>query len=172
MLKRPMSSFSLRVILFLAPLCPICQDMTFDLRLLEEEFAGDPIEFIGVFPNASTTTEQMADFRERYGLDMACTPDTMGWQERLGACWTPEVFVLDERDSILYQGRINDRYFAPGRRRNKTRQRDLHHALTDILAQRPVEVPITTAVGCPIEGIKVVPSKNPTAPPTGLPVHH
>ena len=160
MLKPGGPSFAVKVILFLAPLCPICQDMTFDLRSLEAEFADAPITFVGVFPNASTRPNQVVEFGSRYGLTMALMPDTMGWAEHLGARWTPEAFVLDDQDAILYQGRINDRYFAPGRRKNKTRSRDLHAALTDIMAGRPVGTPLTDAIGCPIEGVPIIPSKN------------
>jgi hypothetical protein len=144
-----------RVLVFLAPLCPICQDMTYDLRMLEQEFEHDPIEFIGLFPNPSTRAEQIAVFDTTYGLSMSLRPDTAGWAERLGARWTPEVFVLDSLDAVVYQGRINDRYFAPGRRKNRTRRRDLKEALSDLMAHRPVSVPIADAVGCPIEGIKI-----------------
>ena len=28
-----------RVLIFLAPLCPICQNMTFDLRQLEQDYS-------------------------------------------------------------------------------------------------------------------------------------
>jgi hypothetical protein len=149
-----------RVILFLAPLCPICQDMTFDLRGLEAEFDDPRVEFIGVFPNSSTRQEQMEAFAGRYGIEMTLVRDTANWAEALGARWTPEAFILDVQDSILYQGRINDRYFAPGRRKSKTRNRDLRNALLDIMAGQPVTVPLTEAVGCPIEGVKVMPSKN------------
>ena len=39
------------------------------------------------------------------------------------------MFVLDQRDSVVYKGRINDRYFAPGKRKPKTKRRDLDAAL-------------------------------------------
>lgn len=146
----------LRVVLFLAPLCPICQNMCYDLRLLEEEFADAPVEFVGVFPNASTKAHQMAEFRTTYGLNMPCVGDTAQWAALLGARWTPEAFILDEHDSVLYQGRINDRYFAPGRRRNKTRSRDLRNAISEALTGQEVQVPLTEAVGCPIEGLKIL----------------
>ena len=55
-----------RVLIFLAPLCPICQNMTFDLRQLEKDFAGESVEFVGVFPNASTTEAQIATFQQTY----------------------------------------------------------------------------------------------------------
>lgn len=129
--------------------------MSFDLRQLEKDFAGEPVEFVGVFPNASTTEAQIATFQQTYDLDMSMGTDNAHWAETLGARWTPEVFVLDAADSVVYQGRINDRYFAPGKRKPKTRRRDLDAALRDCLAGRPVANPITDAVGCPIEGIRL-----------------
>ena len=144
-----------RVLIFLAPLCPICQNMSFDLRQLEKDFAGEPLEFVGVFPNASTTEAQIAAFQQTYDLNMTMGKDTAHWAEALGARWTPEVFVLDAADSVVYQGRINDRYFAPGKRKPKTKRRDLDAALRDCLAGREVAEPITDAVGCPIEGVRL-----------------
>ena len=144
-----------RVILFLAPLCPICQNMTHEMRLLEREFSGAPVEFVGVFPNPSTRPDQIAEFGETYGLTMDLVVDTAGWAGRLDARWTPEAFVLDERDSVVYRGRLNDRYFAPGKRRPRTRNRDLRAALKDVLDGRPVSNPVTDAVGCPIEGLRI-----------------
>ena len=149
-----------RILIFLAPLCPICQNMTFDLRQLEQDYSGKSVEFVGVFPNASTTPAQIALFKETYGLSMNMIQDTAGWAETLGAKWTPEVFVLDQRDSVVYQGRINDRYFAPGKRKSKTKRRDLDAALRDCLAGRPVEDPVTDAVGCPIEGVRLAPPQD------------
>jgi len=149
-----------RILIFLAPLCPICQNMTFDLRQLEQDYSDRSVEFVGVFPNASTTPAQIASFKDTYGLSMNMIQDTAGWAETLGAKWTPEVFVLDQRDSVVYQGRINDRYFAPGKRKPKTKRRDLDAALRDCLAGRPVADPVTNAVGCPIEGVRLTPPQD------------
>ena len=149
-----------RILIFLAPLCPICQNMTFDLRQLEQDYSYRSVEFVGVFPNASTTPAQIESFKDTYGLSMNMTQDTAGWAQALGAKWTPEVFVLDQRDSVVYRGRINDRYFAPGKRKPKTKRRDLDAALRDCLAGRPVGDPVTDAVGCPIEGVRLTPPQD------------
>ena len=130
--------------------------MSFDLRQLEKDFAGEPVEFVGLFPNASTTEAQIATFQQNYDLSMTMGKDTAHWTEALGARWTPEVFVLDATDSVVYQGRINDRYFAPGKRKPKTKRRDLDAALRDCLAGRDVAEPSTDAVGCPIEGVRLL----------------
>ena len=44
---------------------------------------------------------------------MDLVADTAGWADNWTPRWTPEAFVLDERDSVVYRGRLNDRYFAP-----------------------------------------------------------
>ena len=149
------TSAAWKVILFLAPLCPICQNMTLEMRMLEAEFADAPVEFVGVFPNASTQADQVLAFGQTYGLGMPLTVDTANWAGRLDARWTPEVFVLDDRDSVVYRGRLNDRYFAPGKRRNRARNRDLRQALLELLDGRTVSTPVTDAVGCPIEGLRI-----------------
>ena len=134
--------------------------MSFDLRQLEADFSDDAVEFVGVFPNASTTPKQIESFKVTYSLSMTMMQDTADWAETLGAKWTPEVFVLDQRDSVVYRGRINDRYFAPGKRKPKTKRRDLDGALRDCLAGRPVANPETDAVGCPIEGVRLTPAQD------------
>ena len=117
--------------------------MTFDLRQIEEDFADAPVEFVGVFPNASTTKDQLASFKSTYGLHMPMMLDTIGWADSLGANWTPEVFVLNALDSVVYQGRINDRYFAPGKRKPKTKRRDLDAVLRDSFSIVVVESNLT-----------------------------
>ena len=77
-----------RVLIFLAPLCPICQNMSFDLRPKLEKDTGEPLEFVGVFPNASTTEAQIAAFQQTYDLNMTMGKDTAHWAEALGARWT------------------------------------------------------------------------------------
>ena len=104
---------------------------------------------------AKVTGIELCKNGEKYGIDMELLPDTVGWASQLDARWTPEAFVIDERDSVVYRGRLNDRYFAPGKRRPKTRKRDLRQALQDVLSGQPVEIPLTDAVGCPIEGIRL-----------------
>ena len=149
-----------KVLIFLAPLCPICQNMSFDLRQLESDFAHAPIEFVGIFPNPSSTSDQVTSFQSTYGLKMPMMKDTAHLAEALGAQWTPEVFVLNDLDSVVYRGRINDRYFAPGKRKPLTKRRDLDAALRDCLAGRAVKNPVTEAVGCPIEGIRLKKSED------------
>jgi thiol-disulfide isomerase/thioredoxin len=68
----------------------------------------------------------------------------------LGAKVTPEAFVVSIDGSLLYHGRIDDRYVAYGKSRVEPTVRDLRVALDDIEAGKPVATPETKAIGCPI----------------------
>jgi len=69
---------------------------------------------------------------------------------KLGAVVTPEVFVVSTAGSLLYQGRIDDRYVGYGKLRAEPTKWDLRDALDAIAAGKPVATPVTKAIGCPI----------------------
>ena len=125
-----------KVWVFLAPLCPICQDYTFYLNAMheqwEQEYPGQ-IEFVGWFPNPTVSEDQIAEFEDRYAVEWELASDTVGWADQLNASWTPEVFVLDSLGEVRYRGRINDFYFALGKHRNSPRNQDLQDAVEALL---------------------------------------
>ena len=138
-----------KVWIFLAPLCPICQDYTYYLNALneqwEEEYPGQ-VEMVGWFPNPTVTNEQIATFADRYGAK-----DTSGWSDAVEAKWTPEAFLIDPNGLVRYRGRVNDLYYALGKHRAKPSEQDLALAVEQAMAGQPIEPNETDAIGCPIE---------------------
>jgi hypothetical protein len=62
---------------------------------------------------------------------------------------TPEVVVYNvTRDSIYYQGRIDNLFERVGQRRQVVTSHELEAALYCIQHNKPVPIPRTTAVGC------------------------
>ena len=143
-----------KVWVFLAPLCPICQDYTFYLNAMheqwEQEYPGQ-IEFVGWFPNPTVSDDQIAVFEDRYAVEWQLARDTVGWADRLNASWTPEVFVLDSLGEVRYRGRINDFYFALGKHRSSPRNQDLQDAVDALLKGGSPVNAYTDVIGCPIE---------------------
>jgi hypothetical protein len=74
--------------------------------------------------------------------------------KRVEAKTTPEVVVLAPDGKPLYQGRVNDLYAGPTKRKKQATTKDLRDALDAIQAGKPVAVPRTEAVGCVITGMK------------------
>ena len=143
-----------KVIVFLAPLCPICQDYTHYLNGLAERLLAQeaPVELVGLFPNPRVTDGEIEAFAERYGVvDWTLARDTCGWSAALGAAWTPECVLLDSAGVVHYRGRVNDLYFALGKHRRAPRSEDLEAAVEAVLVGEEPDPFETTPIGCPIE---------------------
>ena len=143
-----------KVWIFLAPLCPICQDYTFYLNALyeqwEEEYPGQ-VEMVGWFPNPTVTDEQIAEFADRYGVEWTLAADSLGWSDSVGAKWTPEAFLVDPAGEVQYRGRVNDLYYALGKHRAKPSKQDLALAVEQALTGLEIVPERTDAIGCPIQ---------------------
>ncbi len=63
---------------------------------------------------------------------------------------TPECFVLDGGYTLRYRGRIDDSYYERLKKHPQATRQDLRQVLGELLSGRPVSVPATRAVGCPI----------------------
>ena len=142
------------VLIFLAPLCPICQDYTFYLNALneqcEEQYPGQ-LEMVGWFPNPTVTDEQIRTFALRYEVDWSLGRDTLGWSEVVGAQYTPEAALVSPEGKVVYLGRVNDLYYALGKHRSKPKSADLALAVEQAIAGKLVDTSRTDAIGCPIE---------------------
>ncbi len=138
------------VYIFLMEDCKICQSYTPTLKELHQTFAREGFDFIGVFPNASSSPESMLSFQKTYALPFPVKLDTGNKISRaLGARLTPEVFVVDNASNkILYQGRIDNAFFKLGQKRRVITTHELQDALEALKRKQPVAVAKTEAVGC------------------------
>ena len=141
------------VVVFLAPLCPICQDYTYFLNALCDEWTATevPVSMVGVFPDGSASQDDIDGFAETYGVTWPLQLDEEGLVDDLAAKWTPEVFVMDSLGRVHYRGRINDLYVSLGKHRPKPKRHDLRDAMAALLSGQAPRDSVTQAIGCPIE---------------------
>lgn len=142
---------SLTVYVFLSETCPICQNQTFYLRELQQEFAGKKIAFVGVFPNEKFSTKESIDkFAKKYRLNFTLQRDeNQTLTKMLGATITPQVIVYQHNTKeIKYNGMINNGFERVGRRRQVITDFYLRDALLALTEGKPVTLPETKPVGC------------------------
>jgi len=138
------------VYIFLAEDCKICQSYTLTLKDLHREYSRAGFEFVGVFPNAASTPQTLSAFQEQYDLPFPVKLDVNNQLSRaLGAQITPEAVVVESASNkILYQGRIDNTFFALGRRRSITTTQELREALAAVKSGQKIKVTKTEAIGC------------------------
>lgn len=144
------SSDSFTVYLFLLEDCKITQAYADKMQSIYAEYAKDSIGFQGFFPNPISVDSSMQAFIQKYNIPFACTrTHAYARAKQLGVTVTPEVVVYNEtRQTIVYQGRINNLYERVGQRRQVVTSHELEAALYSIRNNKPVPIPKTTAIGC------------------------
>ena len=138
-------------LVFVLPDCPIANSVIPELNRLHAEYADRGVTLLLVHADSEVTAEQAQEHAREYEVHCPVLLDPRHeWVERAEATTTPEAAVFTRNGELAYRGRINDLYAALGKRRSQPTQPDLKAALDAILAGKPVAVPRTEAVGCPI----------------------
>jgi peroxiredoxin len=141
------------VVIFSCNHCPYVVAYEDRLIALAREFQPQGVAFIAInandaarYPDDSFENmklrAQQKDFPFPYVSD-----ETQDVAEAFGAAHTPEIYVLDGDRKLAYHGRIDDNYQNP----SKVTRRELHDALTALVAGKPVPEPETFAIGCTIK---------------------
>lgn len=138
------------VYIFLLDECKICREYGPELKKYSEKFQSDKIEFVGVFPNFSSKKENIEKYKSEFDLKFELKTDYFKkLSNKFGARVLPEVFVYDAiTDSVVYSGRIDDRYVSIGKRKRIIKNYELENALQSIVENQDIKINKTEAVGC------------------------
>jgi peroxiredoxin len=136
------------VVVFVGTECPISNSYMPRLVELHKEFAKKEVAFLAINSNSQDTAERVARHAREHEVSFPVLKDAGNVvADQFAVKRTPEVFLLDAERKVRYHGRIDDQY-GIGFERVKPTRRDLAEALDEVLAGKPVTVPVTDAPGC------------------------
>ena len=143
------------VLVFVRRDCPIANRYAPTLRTLHENYMPQGADFYLVYPDPNTHRSQIENHLREYGLNMPALHDPRHVLVDLAeASVTPEAAVFDRRGDLVYHGRIDDRYVEFGKARAEATSHDLQAAIQAAVADEPVTVSATEAVGCYISDLR------------------
>jgi peroxiredoxin len=140
------------VLIFSSNRCPTAKAYATRMNALAASFGPRGVALVAINANDPHLypDESYARMIERAGEDGYTFPYVADEGQRLaralGATCTFHVFVLDRERRVRYQGRFDDARIA-----ERVTSHDLVNALDDVLAGRPVGVPVTRAFGCSLD---------------------
>jgi peroxiredoxin len=136
------------VVVFMGTECPIGNAYVPSLIALQKRYTDKHVQVLGINSNLSDSADSIAKHIKEYKLSFPVLVDSdQVVADQFGAQRTPEVFVLDAKRNVRYQGRIDDR-FGYVFKREKSRRQDLEEAVKDLIAEKEVAVSQTEPVGC------------------------
>jgi peroxiredoxin len=140
------------VIIFLSPDCPLCQNYSLILNELNDRYGPSKIKMIGIFSGNNYTEENIKEFMTHYKILFSCLLDNdYALTKILNAEITPQVFIIDPKGIILYEGAIDNWAIEPGKKRSIITEKYLESALDSIANDHPFSVKKTKAIGCFIQ---------------------
>ncbi|MBP6531999.1 MAG: redoxin family protein [Bacteroidia bacterium] len=139
------------VYIFFLTDCPASQNYTLTINKLQKKYSDKDIPFVIIFPDTYSTIDEILDFKKKYKIQMPIVLDPeLAFTKLLSAKVAPQCFVLDRNATIIYEGRIDDWYYSPGKKRTVIRSNDLDVTLTNFLAGKPIDPAKTIPYGCVI----------------------
>lgn len=136
--------------IFIAEECPISIYMASDLRKLYADYSSH-CDFHLVFPvrkSSEATARAFAEQHQLTGMNIIIDRE-QDIVQKYEAEVTPEIVIVDkESGQVEYRGRINDAFFAPGKKKHSRIQRDADKGLQSLIRDSPVSQPWPEAIGC------------------------
>lgn len=137
------------VFLFTSVDCPISNRYAPVVQRLYQTFAVQGVSFWLVYPNPAESPAAIRDHLKAFNYPVHALRDPKHELVKLtSVVVTPEVAVFDRAHTLVYHGRIDDRYVSLGVERPAPTRQDLADALTATLAGTRVREATTQAVGC------------------------
>jgi hypothetical protein len=138
------------VFLFASVSCPVSNRYAPEIGRLHDAFASKGAAFWLVYPNPAESPDEIRKHLKEYSYPLRALRDPKHELVKLTqVVMTPEAAVFDQRGTLAYRGRIDDRYVSIGTMRPAPTRRDLQDALTAVLAGRSVTPPTQpAAAGC------------------------
>jgi len=144
------------VIFFTCNHCPFVTGSDEITRKTVEKYAPHGVRFIGINSNSEQThpndsfDDMVARMAEHDFPWVYVRDATQDVAKVYGALRTPHFFVFDKDRKLVYTGRGIDN----PRESDKMTVNDLDNALEDVVAGRPVAVPLTNPIGCNVKWLE------------------
>lgn len=140
------------VLVFIDRDCPISRRYAPELNRYHGRAKAAGMQFYGVVSDSLLSAKEAGAFIRDFGFEFPILWDPSGdLAMRVGPDSSPEVFVISPENSVLYRGRIDDRFASITVLRSRITSRDL----LDVIAKHREGAQIiprrTAAVGCYFE---------------------
>ncbi len=135
------------VLIFISVQCPVSNGYNERMEKLAQDYKAKGINVIGINSNATEDAASVKNHATEKHLTFTILKDAGNKvADRLGANRTPEAYLLDANNKLVYHGRIDN-----SQNPAQIESNDLRSAIDSLLAGKPVEKTEAKAFGCTIK---------------------
>ncbi len=138
------------VVMFIATRCPVSNAYNDRMVALAKAYAPKGIAFVGINANSTEPVRECAAHAKDHGFPFPVLKDAGNHvADAYDAHVTPETYVINDKGTLVYHGRIDNDMDPEG-----VRTHELASALGAVLAGKPVAVAQAKAFGCSIKRVE------------------
>ena len=135
------------VLIFVSVQCPVSNAYNERMEKLAQDYKAKGINVIGLNANSTESVDEVKSHASTNNLTFPILKDKGNKiADALGAERTPEVYLLDASNKIVYRGRIDN-----ARNTSSVSANDLRDAMDAVLAGKSVAKSVVPAFGCSIK---------------------
>lgn len=137
------------VLIFIATKCPVSNAYNDRMQKVAQDYKAKGVNVIGINSNSTEPSAEVKSHASEKGLTFTILKDEGNkFADKVGATRTPEVYVLDPSNKLVYHGRIDNSQKAEG-----ITSSDLRDALDQMIAGKAVSKTGGAAFGCTIKRV-------------------
>jgi peroxiredoxin len=134
------------VLIFVSVQCPVSNAYNERMEKLAQDYKARGINIVGINANSTESSDDVKHHAAEHHLTFTILKDKDNKvADLLGAQHTPEAYLLDTSNKLLYHGRIDNSRSGP------VSSNDLRDAIDATLAGQPVKNAYVRAFGCSIK---------------------
>src|SRR6266542_2028381 len=135
------------VLIFVAVQCPVSNAYNERMEKLAQDYKARGVNVIGINANSTEAADAVKAHATQKHLTFPILKDPGNKiADRLGAQHTPEAYLLDANNKLVYHGRIDNNRDA-----SQVNSSELRDAIEATVAGKAVEKPTAAAFGCTIK---------------------
>jgi peroxiredoxin len=135
------------VLIFISVQCPVSNAYNERMDKLAQDFNARGITVIGVNANNTEPADAVKAHASAQHLTFTILKDPGNkLADRLGATKTPEAYLVDANNRLVYHGRVDNSKDPAG-----VESSELRDAMDALLAGKPIQKTTATAFGCTIK---------------------
>lgn len=135
------------VIIFVSTRCPVSNNYNERMQKLAEDYRAKGVSVVGINSNAPEPAAEIKSHAAEKGLTFPILRDAGARvADRMGATRTPEAFLLDAQNRLVYHGALDN-----AQNPVMVNTHHLRNAIDAVLAGKTVERPEVKAFGCTIK---------------------
>jgi thioredoxin-related protein len=137
------------IIIFFDPECPICEKYTKNIIEMDKKYRKEGIEIYIIYPFKILEAKSLSAFRDEFKFDLPIIYDPKRkLLKKLKAKYSPEVFLLDNKQKTLYHGAIDNWFYGLGRNRVVPTEFYLLDAINAFKNNQNIKFKYVEPVGC------------------------